>query len=505
MVKHVIRARSALAMLCLLACGRHTPIDPVRQHIDATSTTPRGSVLVPVPSASAAVTAAHEEPRARPRPSEWEVPGQWVILRDEAGKSAALVSVGSSASEARPIVVAAHGSQSNPEWNCPRVRAAYGPTPWIVCLHPSAHLGTDASWASAKQIAEQIERSVALLLNKVGMRADSTDMHFIGHSQGAVQGPIALAQLRSVHFRTITLFEGPPNSVSGVAALLKAATPEHVLLVAGSTWGLAQTRQLATLLQAGGVDTHARETATGHFFEPKVYAAIHHELPWLMPQASLKENPAPPQLPALEGTAAEELSLDGHRVAIADVPAGTAEPRPIVLAAHAAGVGPEWICAAARELFGPTPIVLCPDAAPSAQLVSEVLDAAAPRLGAYLAIQNAIYFGDSQGAILAPAVWAVPGQRLHFTRALLFRGLPHDAKATANHMRHAGVRRLAMTSGERGSIGDETQFAHALRDGGIEAMEYPCFTHLINQDVVKFLKPLATWLSEPDAELAAVR
>lgn len=433
-------------------------------------------------------------------PSQWEVPGQWVVLRDEKGKAVALVSVGSSSTDPRPIVVSVHGSQSNPEWNCPHVRRAFGSAPWIVCPHPTAHLGADASWQSANQIAEAIERSVTLLTSKVGARADREDVHFIGHSQGAVQGPPAVSILRNVHMRTVTLFEGPPYDARSVSALLQKATPERVFLLSGSNWGVPKTRELGQLLHSAGVPVHLKETGSGHFFEQQTYAAVQGELPWLMPTSSLLGPPSPPaRLAALEGFFSEELFREGKRIAIADVPAGTAEARPIIFAAHAAGVGPEWICAAARQVFGPKPIVLCPDDAPSTHVVANVMGAASLRFGPYLAREDATYFGYSQGAMLSPSVWAAAatpaGQPLQFTSAILLEGLPPQVTGLPATMQRAGLRRVFLVSGQGGWAAGHAALAAALRSEGIDAKHLALtFGHVPTAEVVTRIASERAWL-----------
>lgn len=221
------------------------------------------------------------------------------------------------------------------------------------------------------------------------------------------------------------------------------------------------------------------------------------ELGWLMPNGKAPDARKTSVLPRLEGFHAEELFRQGKRVAIADIPPGTAEQRPVVVAAHAAGVGPEWACAAGRMFFGPTPIILCPDDAPSTHTVSDIVEAASMRFGPYMSFVHAAYFGYSQGAMLSPAIWAAKNQPFHFETAFLLEGLPPNYASLPPLMHNAGIRKVFLVSGQSGWAAGHAQFARRLSDAGIEARHLALsFGHVPGSDVVDRLVHESAWLRE---------
>jgi predicted esterase len=398
--------------------------------------------------------------------TQWESPRQWVVLRDAENHPIALVSTPTRPKAATSVVVSIHGSQSNPEWNCPKVRDAYGDTPWIVCPHPIRALGTDATWQNAAQVKDAVEKSLALLHTKIAQKLNA---HFIGHSSGAMLAPSVLGSLPSQTFETATLFEGQSTNPKADAALLLRAGVTRVILMTGSSWSLPGTKALEHALTAAAptLDVRRHQGTFGHFYGPEVNAWLHADFPDLALATEAAESPTKTTLPLLDAVVTEEIFFDGKRAALVDVPKNVREQRPIVIATHAAGVGPEWICSAARQIFGPRPFLVCPDEAPGPNLQQHMKEALVLRFGAYIDDAHASYFGYSQGAIMALNALGTRTRTYQFRTALFLEGVPPSNAALVDRM--AGFEHVLIVSGQSSWAAKHADLATKLSANGIDA------------------------------------
>src|SRR5262245_18071218 len=108
-----------------------------------------------------------------------------------------------------------------------------------------------------------------------------------------------------------------------------------------------------------GCSEHA---ARGPNNDPRVPSALAAQLAReAEPPAPAPTKVDPPALPPLEApSAAVDLPLPGFLPAIAMIPVGTTAPRPVVVATHGMGGGPQWVCPLWRDLVGADVFVLCP-------------------------------------------------------------------------------------------------------------------------------------------------
>jgi predicted esterase len=419
---------------------------------------------------------------------------------DASTRGVAVALVAPPVAAAAPILVAVHGSNSNAEWNCPRVRSGFGDNSWLVCIHPSAHLGHDESWSSAAQVRQKVDEAVTALVAKVGARANASALHVIGHSQGAVLAPVALG-LPGRRITSLTLFEGPPNSPRSEAAALKRAGVERVLLVTGSNWGAASTLDFSKELNKIDLPARLVVAGGGHFFGPASDGAIRPNVDWLLPNNASPTSPLSAAAGAtnppgeLDAVAEDAYYLDGTRAGIVNVPQGVRSKRPIVVAFHAAGVGPEWICAAARRWLGDYPIVVCPDAAPSASSAKTVIESLW-RYREYIDFQQAAYVGYSQGAIQSAAVLdpLTRVRDIRFTQVLLIEGLPTFRPPPVGtpgeapwpyRLRAAGLTHALIVSGQGGWAAGHGSLARTLSAQGVQAEHLAlAFGHVPNDEAI---------------------
>jgi hypothetical protein len=357
--------------------------------------------------------------------SVWETAGSWVVLHDSEGQALALVSVPSAPETPHAVAIAVHGSISSAEWHCPRARDAVGSDRWLICPHPSRHLGEHAKWLNAASLAHMIDAALTALIARVGVRVDSTHLYLLGEKESDSLARSSIAMLPHHHFEVLTFVEAARHNAPSGA----------------------------------------------------------HGIPSAIASTGSPDNGA--NLPLLDAAPEDAVYNNGHRLALVNVPAGVGAPRPWVFAFHAAGVGPHYACYAARIIFGDVPIIVCPDDAPTPRSLSDVL-AAGWRFRRYLNPNNVSYFGYSQGALQSAAVLATSNSRagLTFHTLVLLEGPPTEPRF-AQLVGAAGIARTLLVSGQGGWAWQHDALAQQLVHNGVNAVHLKlAFGHVPNDDVL---------------------
>jgi predicted esterase len=201
--------------------------------------------------------------------------------------------------------------------------------------------------------------------------------------------------------------------------------------------------------------------------------------------------PAPDPLPPLEApNAVVDLPVRGFLPAIAMIPVGSTAPRPVVVATHGLGGGPQWVCPLWRDLVGAGVFVLCP----RGQRVPGQRDDIRPNEAAYryptwetleaeieagLAALRArfpgrvddgpvLYAGFSQGANMGVAVMAKQPSR--YRRAVLTEG--GHWRWTAERARayaEGGGERVLFACGRTSCVKEAAASVALLEAAGVKA------------------------------------
>jgi predicted esterase len=201
--------------------------------------------------------------------------------------------------------------------------------------------------------------------------------------------------------------------------------------------------------------------------------------------------PARDPLPPLEApSAAVDLPLRGFLPAIAMIPVGSTAPRPVVVATHGMGGGPQWVCPLWRDLVGADVFVLCPrgqrvpgqpDEIPLNQagyryptwdtLDAEIeagLAALRERFPGRVDDAPVLYAGFSQGANMGVAVMEKRPSR--YRRAVLTEG--GHWRWTAERARayaEGGGERVLFACGRASCVEEATASAALLTAAGVKA------------------------------------
>ncbi|NOU29308.1 MAG: hypothetical protein HOO96_15510 [Polyangiaceae bacterium] len=266
----ISRTVGVMGLVCLpmfVALGRATQEPPAGR---MTSTTLR--------TTHAEVRSTHLAP----------LDGEWLrTLVDAEGRTVGVVAVPLGSREPRPVVVAAHGALSRPDWMCGATRDSVGPWPFIVCPHPAASVTTMASWSDGRTMRSVIDRALAAARTLFGARLLGEESVYLGHSQGAMSAAFALGTPgdAAAPFPFGLFFEGVPHDAPGAARLLQGAGMRRVLLVSGQAgWGSAH-QAFARSLRARAVEARHVHAGGGHFFSPSSVVTIRSMLWWLVRDA----------------------------------------------------------------------------------------------------------------------------------------------------------------------------------------------------------------------------
>jgi predicted esterase len=181
-----------------------------------------------------------------------------------------------------------------------------------------------------------------------------------------------------------------------------------------------------------------------------------------------------------------QLAVDGFSPAVLVLPDRLDAPRPVLIAAHGAGDGPEWQCETWQAIVRGRGFILCPrgvrlNADPSAPsgyfyrnhftLEREVLAAVAALKRAYAREADTsaiVYTGYSQGATMG--VLMLVGHAEQFPRLILVEGGNGDfSGAIARRYKEGGGVRVLFACGGAHCNGRAQRSAHALNAQQVEA------------------------------------
>jgi hypothetical protein len=231
----------------------------------------------------------------------------------------------------------------------------------------------------------------------------------------------------------------------------------------------------APQMSAGGV---AFGSASGAMTPARVLAP---ESPLVEPAAL--RTPAAGAFPLIAPASHED-------VGVVDVPSLVPGQRyPLIIAAHQAYGNPALTCAAARQIFGGRAFVVCPRGQHAGEgvaswtgpthLRTQMRGAVAivcTQFVQWLDMRNSVFFGHSQGAMIAPLALAKDAPAVaaigldggaaqcepHLTAALMFEGLPPNPPSAKVFLLRTSLTRILLVSGQGGWAAGHAKLAHSL-------------------------------------------
>jgi len=190
-----------------------------------------------------------------------------------------------------PIVIAAHGSYDQPEWNCEVFAQVLSGRGVVLCPRGKLRWDTPAEPAMLRfyfpsvggWLRREIDAAVTALTTNAPQRVAPAPIVYIGFSQGAILGaPIVIEDPR--RFPRVILVEGGHDAWTAEGARRYArGGGERVLFACGRASCRASAERAAAQLKAAGVHTRVVYAADqGHTYDGGVQAAIAASLPWLL-------------------------------------------------------------------------------------------------------------------------------------------------------------------------------------------------------------------------------
>jgi hypothetical protein len=199
-------------------------------------------------------------------------------------------------------------------------------------------------------------------------------------------------------------------------------------------------------------------------------------------------------------------------VALASVPLGAVDARPVMIAMHGNGDRPDWACGEWRGVTNAYPFIVCPQGSPSgadrfawgsSAQIKRIIDLALPalraRFGDYVQTGPMIYAGFSAGVIYGAGV--IKASPSAFPRLMLSEGGydqlvdPGFAKVFATH----GGQRVLLGCSTHGSCpGSYRDAKKLLERAGVEVRinDAGNLGHTLDARVTTSLKKDWPWLVE---------
>jgi hypothetical protein len=217
-----------------------------------------------------------------------------------------------------------------------------------------------------------------------------------------------------------------------------------------------------------------------------------------------------------------DLPVEGHFAAMAAVPVGVVERRPIAIIAHGMWGGPQWDCPMWRGVLGGYVFVLCPRGIPrpdqpkslppsgvafthaSLEALDGEIDASFDALrahyGAWMDEEAPLFVGCSLGAFYG-AMLGIRGPR-RFPRLMLIEG-GHDpwTLESAGRFRDGGGDRVLFVCGQHDCLRAANDKALVLHAAGVPVKVTAALGsgHACHGDVALAARAALPWLTEHDA------
>jgi predicted esterase len=205
--------------------------------------------------------------------------------------------------------------------------------------------------------------------------------------------------------------------------------------------------------------------------------------PVVTPATVTSAPPAPTPAAQLPPSGFSELAVPNYETAVVSFPAHPSFPEPIVIVAHGAGDTPDALCRVWRDILGDRGVLLCP-AGPRMQATGEgryfpdhptlerivfaSLDALHAAYPNFVAPNDAIYAGYSQGATMGALMIVAHGKEC--PRVVLTEGGVADwSVARAAEFRDGGGRRVLFVCGRERCRTDAERAAISLRKAAVDA------------------------------------
>lgn len=225
--------------------------------------------LHPAPSASALDSQGPRAARLQPLAGPW-------LQQLEDGEEPVMVTPPVGAVAPSRLIVGVHGAGDRPEWSCGGWRLASQAAAFVVCPQGARLSPETFAWASAQQLAERVDASVALAKARYEPYVDSAPFIYAGFSQGATLAEPFLLK-NAARFPIVVLAEGGYATARSpiFAKAFYAAGGRRVALVCGSVACFRSARDAKKVLEKASLQVLVvGDEQAGHNLNERMQRAL---------------------------------------------------------------------------------------------------------------------------------------------------------------------------------------------------------------------------------------
>lgn len=245
------------------------------------NTTPPGPVESVASSDEPELSATTGAPQAEPGPLEM---GSF---------EAAVVRWGATQPNS-PLFLVAHGAGGQAEWHCRHYAAMLGPDCTLVCMRGKRMVTRDPErgyyFANHHALAEEIAAARAALVQSHASRVALNSAVYVGYSQGATMGVLAVAEHGDWWPRLLLVEGGYDSWSASLARQFAVSGGQRVLFVCGTEHCRSRAQASQGLLERAHVKTKLLAApGAGHRADGPVGAAVRRGMRWLLDGDSVFE------------------------------------------------------------------------------------------------------------------------------------------------------------------------------------------------------------------------
>ena len=202
-------------------------------------------------------------------------------------------------SDRAPLFVVTHGAGGQAQWHCTHYASLLGPDVTLVCPRGKRMYAREPDrgyyYPNHHELQRELREVVETLLNKYAERFAHDALVYVGYSQGASMGVLAVAE-QGADFKRLLLVEGGYDNWSELLSKrFVASGGRRVLFVCGTKQCQhgAQT-SIGLLKRAGALAQLRNAMGAGHRPDGPVADAVRDGLSWLLDDArefaSIRDN-----------------------------------------------------------------------------------------------------------------------------------------------------------------------------------------------------------------------
>ena len=186
-----------------------------------------------------------------------------------------------------PLFVITHGAGGQAAWHCHHYEQMLGPTAGLLCLAGKRMVARDPTrgfyYPDHMRLSDELSAAHAAMFKKYSGALLGTTSVYIGYSQGATMGVLAIAPHGDIWPRLALVEGGYDSWSSALARNFKDNGGQRVLFVCGTEHCRKLAAQARSTLERTGVEARLlTATNAGHRPDGPVAARVKEGLIWLL-------------------------------------------------------------------------------------------------------------------------------------------------------------------------------------------------------------------------------